>query len=61
MTATVFYTPEELAASFKVTRSELFRLRKERGWPYHLFGSEMRFSADDLEVIRAMTLRAKKK
>uniref|UniRef100_UPI003F4908A1 helix-turn-helix domain-containing protein n=1 Tax=Arthrobacter silvisoli TaxID=2291022 RepID=UPI003F4908A1 len=53
-TAADFYTIEELAATFKISRSAVYRLRKEQNWPHHRFGHEIRFSTQNVEQIRAM-------
>ena len=44
----------ELAALLKVSRSTAFRMKKAQQWPCILFGTEVRFSAEDVEAIKAM-------
>jgi excisionase family DNA binding protein len=44
----------ELAALFKISRSTAYRLKKEQRWPSHRFGTEIRFSAEDVEAIKAL-------
>lgn len=53
-TAGDFYTIEELALTFKISRSHAYRLKKEQNWPHHRFGHEIRFSTENFEQIRAM-------
>ncbi|MFI2563054.1 helix-turn-helix domain-containing protein [Paenarthrobacter sp. NPDC018779] len=50
----VLYTLEELSAILKVSRSTIFRLKKRDNWPHHKFGSEIRFSAEDIAAIKAI-------
>ena len=45
---------QEVAELFRISRSTAFRLMKEQGWPRHKFGTELRFSKEDVEAIRAM-------
>ncbi|MEV7661802.1 helix-turn-helix domain-containing protein [Paenarthrobacter sp. NPDC089316] len=47
------YTLMEVADMFKISRSTVFRLKKSQDWPHHQFGSEIRFSQEDVEAIRA--------
>lgn len=56
-TAADYYTMDDLAATFKVSRSTIFRQRKAQNWPYHLIGTEIRFSAEDVQAIQAMNRR----
>jgi len=50
----MLYTLEELAAILKVSRSTIYRLKKRDNWPHHVIGSEIRFSAEDIQTIKAM-------
>jgi excisionase family DNA binding protein len=43
----------EVARLFGISRSTAYRLKKQDQWPHHLFGTEIRFSEADIEVIRA--------
>jgi len=52
--APIFYTMEEVAATFKISRSHAYRLKREQNWPHHRFGHEIRFSTEDIEAIKAM-------
>lgn len=45
---------QEVADLFRISRSTAFRMMKEQGWPRHKFGTEIRFSAEDVAAIRAM-------
>ena len=49
-----FYTKEEVAAMFKISRSYAYQLRKKQNWPLHRIGHEVRFSLEDIEAIKAM-------
>jgi excisionase family DNA binding protein len=42
----------EVAALFQISRSTAYRLNKQDSWPNHRFGTELRFSAEDIEAIR---------
>lgn len=53
-TAGDFYTIEEVARTFKISRSHAYRLKREQNWPHHRFGHEIRFSAQNIEAIRAL-------
>lgn len=53
-TAGDFYTIEEVAMTFKISRSHAYRLKREQNWPHHRFGHEIRFSAQNVEQIRAL-------
>ncbi|MBT2568091.1 helix-turn-helix domain-containing protein [Arthrobacter sp. ISL-85] len=44
----------QVAELFQISRSTAFRLMKEQAWPRHKFGTELRFSKEDVEAIRAM-------
>lgn len=48
----------EVAALFRISRSSVYRLKKEQEWPHHRFGHEVRFSMEDIEAIRAMNRKA---
>lgn len=43
----------EVARIFGISRSTAYRLKKADSWPHHLFGTEIRFSPEDIETIRA--------
>jgi excisionase family DNA binding protein len=43
----------EVARIFGISRSTAYRLKKQDDWPHHRFGTEIRFSESDIEVIRA--------
>jgi excisionase family DNA binding protein len=43
----------EVAELFKISRSTAYRLKKADSWPHHRFGTEIRFSDEDIEAIRA--------
>jgi excisionase family DNA binding protein len=43
----------EVARLFGISRSTAYRLKKADSWPFHRFGTEIRFSAEDIEQIRA--------
>ena len=47
-------TMTELAELFQISRSHAYELKKEQDWPHHQFGKQIRFSAEDVEAIRAM-------
>ena len=49
-----FYTMDDLAATFKVSRSTIFRQRVAQNWPHHRIAGEIRFSAEDVAAIQAM-------
>ena len=59
-TAADFYTIEEVAVTFKISRSHAYKLRKEQNWPHHQFGKELRFSAEDIQAIRELNHRKPK-
>ena len=44
----------EVAKLFGISRSTAFRLKKAESWPHHRFGTEIRFSAADIEAIAAL-------
>jgi len=44
----------ELAALFKISRSTAYRMKKEQRWPHIRFGTEIRFSQENLEAIKAL-------
>ena len=48
----------EVAALFRISRSTAFRMMKAQSWPRHKFGTEIRFSREDVEAIRAMNHQA---
>jgi excisionase family DNA binding protein len=43
----------EVARLFGISRSTAYRLKKADSWPHHRLGTEIRFSAEDIEAIRA--------
>ena len=56
----MLYKIEEVAAMFKISRSHAYRLKREQQWPHHMFGSEIRFSAEDIQAIQEMNHRTPK-
>lgn len=50
----VLYTIEELAQMFKISRSHAYRLKQQQKWPHHMFGTQIRFSVDDIKAIQEM-------
>jgi excisionase family DNA binding protein len=50
----LLYTLEDLAALFKVSRSTIYRRRKQDNWPHLQIGSEFRFTPEDVEQIIAL-------
>ena len=44
----------ELAELFKISRSTAYRMKKEQSWPHIRFGTEIRFSQENLEAIKAL-------
>jgi len=44
----------ELAELFKISRSTAYRMKKEQRWPHIRFGTEIRFSQENLEAIKAL-------
>jgi excisionase family DNA binding protein len=50
----LLYTLEDLAALFKVSRSTIYRRRKQDNWPHLQIGSEFRFTPEDVEKIIAL-------
>jgi len=44
----------ELAELFKISRSTAYRMKKEQSWPNIRFGTEIRFSQENLEAIKAL-------
>jgi excisionase family DNA binding protein len=46
-------TISEVAELFQISRSTAYRLKKQDSWPNHRFGTEIRFSDEDIEAIRA--------
>jgi len=47
-------TITELAELFKISRSTAYRMKKEQSWPHIRFGTEIRFSQENLEAIKAL-------
>jgi len=43
----------EVAELFKISRSTAYRLKKQDSWPSHRFGTEIRFSPEDVAAIQA--------
>jgi excisionase family DNA binding protein len=43
----------EVAELFKISRSTAYRLNKQDKWPNHRFGTELRYSAEDIATIQA--------
>lgn len=50
----MLYKIEEVAAMFQISRSHAYRMKREQNWPHHVFGSEIRFSVEDIQAIQAM-------
>lgn len=50
----MLYTLEDLAALFKVSRSTIYRRRREDNWPHLQIGSEFRFTPEDVQKILDM-------
>jgi len=48
----------EVAALFNISRSTAYRLKKSDSWPCHLFGTEIRFSQEDIAAIQAKYAKA---
>lgn len=48
----------EVARLFGISRSKAFQLKKADNWPCHRIGTQLRFSAEDIETIRAMYQQA---
>ena len=51
-------TITELAALFQISRSTAYRMKKEQRWPHVRFGTEIRFTAEDVEAIKALNHQA---
>ncbi len=45
----VFYTPDELAAVFAVSKATVYRLVGKRQLPFRRIGGQLRFSKDEIE------------
>lgn len=43
----------EVAKLFKISRSTAYRLNKADKWPNHRFGTELRYSPEDVAAIQA--------
>ncbi|MFK0040782.1 helix-turn-helix domain-containing protein [Paenarthrobacter sp. NPDC090517] len=48
------YTLEEIGELLKLSRSTIYRRRKQDHWPHLQIGSEFRFTAEDLEAIQRL-------
>jgi len=48
-----YITIGEIAVMFKISRSTAYRFKKRDSWPCHLFGTEIRFSPEDVATIQA--------
>ena len=48
----------ELAELFQISRSTAYRLKKEQSWPHIRFGTEIRFSPENIEAIKALNAQA---
>jgi len=44
----------ELADLFQISRSTAYRLKKSQAWPHIRFGTEIRFSQENVEAIKAL-------
>ena len=51
-------TITELAELFKISRSTAYRMKKEQSWPHIRFGTEIRFSPEDVATIQAKYAQA---
>jgi predicted DNA-binding transcriptional regulator AlpA len=40
-----------VAQIFGISRSQAYRMKKAQAWPHHLFGTEIRFSQEDIKAI----------
>jgi excisionase family DNA binding protein len=47
-------TISQVAEMFQISRSTAYRLKKEQRWPHIRFGTEIRFSAENVEAIKAL-------
>jgi len=43
----------QVAEIFQISRSTAYRLKKQDRWPSHRFGTEIRFSPEDVAAIQA--------
>jgi hypothetical protein len=43
----------EVARLLDISRSTAYRLKKADSWPHYLIGTEIKFSAENIEAIRA--------
>lgn len=48
----------ELAELFQISRSTAYRLKKSQAWPHIRFGTEIRFSPENVEAIKALNAQA---
>ncbi|MFE4229174.1 helix-turn-helix domain-containing protein [Arthrobacter sp. NPDC056886] len=48
-----FITIDEIAVMFRISRSTAYRFKKRDNWPSHRFGTEIRFSPEDVAAIQA--------
>ena len=44
----------DVAIIFGISRSTAFRMKKQQSWPHVRFGTEIRFTAADVEAIIAL-------
>lgn len=51
-------TMNELAAHFQISRSTAFRMKKRQSWPCIRFGSEIRFSRENVLAIQKLNEEA---
>lgn len=49
-----FYTLDDLAAILKLSRSTVYRRRKQDNWPHLQIGAELRFTPEDFEAIQRL-------
>ena len=44
----------QVAQIFGISRSQAYRMNKAQQWPHHRFGTEIRFSEEDIQAIAAL-------
>ena len=48
----------DVALIFGISRSTAFRLKKQQSWPHVRFGTEIRFTPEDVQAIIALNHKA---
>lgn len=48
----------DVAELFGISRSTAFRLKKQQSWPHVRFGTEIRFTPEDVQAIIALNHKA---